>query len=227
MQKSLSKLLSLADVFSLTNALFGFLAILLLFSNLPYLAITFIFLGLLADGLDGIIARRTRKGKIGEYLEAIADMISLSVAPLALLFVTYSPQSESNLWLHGTFGIILCCSFLCSVLRLSSFSFLKEDHVFVGLPTSVSALFIILFTYLHLDLLYVLPFVLILSLAMVSPLRYPKLGMKIDGAAAVLILLVLIFGTTYNNIAPLLLFVAIILYSLFGPFYVKLRHKKL
>ncbi len=70
MQKSMIKLLSVADVISLTNALFGFLAILMLFSSEMNLAFSFILLALLADGLDGIVARKTRKGELGEYMEA-------------------------------------------------------------------------------------------------------------------------------------------------------------
>ena len=71
------KLLSIADVVSLTNAILGFLAILMIFSNETRLAFSFILLALLADGLDGIVARKLGKSDIGEYLESMADMTSL------------------------------------------------------------------------------------------------------------------------------------------------------
>ena len=62
------KLLSPADIITVMNVVMGFLAILMVFSNQFQLAATFILLGLLADGLDGIVARRIGNGQMGEYL---------------------------------------------------------------------------------------------------------------------------------------------------------------
>ena len=71
------KLLSLADFISISNAVFGILAIIVLFIDLIdsielriHISFSLILIGLLADGLDGIIARKFGKSKIGDYLES-------------------------------------------------------------------------------------------------------------------------------------------------------------
>ena len=74
------KLLSIADGISLLNASFGFLAILSLFSGIfssdelrIRVSFSFIVLAIIADGLDGIVARKTTHGQLGEYMEAMGE----------------------------------------------------------------------------------------------------------------------------------------------------------
>lgn len=219
------KLLSVADVITLVNAVLGFLAILMVFSNQLPLAASFILLGLLADGLDGIVARRTGMGQMGEYLESIADMISLSVAPLILFYVTYYEAAVPHVPLHLLLGIVIVFSLVCSLIRLSSFSSMKEKQFFVGLPTSASAIFLVLISFLKLELLYVVPFIIIFSLAMISPIRFPKLGLKMDLVAAVFIVVTIILDSMYNNIAPWVFLIMLAMYIITGPLYLRRKMK--
>ncbi len=62
------RILSVADIITIINAVLGFLALLMIFSNQLQIAASLILLGLLTDGLDGMVARRMRKSRIGEYL---------------------------------------------------------------------------------------------------------------------------------------------------------------
>ena len=225
MQKSMIKLLSLADIITIMNAVMGFLAILMVFSNQFQLAAAFILLGLLADGVDGIVARRTGNGQMGEYLESIADMISLSVAPLVLLYKTYYDVVAPQFLLYLLLGIVLVFSLICSTIRLSSFSLLKEKQFFIGLPTSASAIFLVSISLLKLDISYILPFIVILALAMISSIRFPKTGMKIDLVTTVFIVATILLDSMYNNIAPLLLLAAIVFYIIIGPFYLRIKKK--
>jgi CDP-diacylglycerol--serine O-phosphatidyltransferase len=220
------KLLSLADIITIMNAVMGFLAILMVFSNQFQLAAAFILLGLLADGFDGIVARRIGNGQMGEYLESIADMISLSVAPLILLYKTYYDVVVAQFSLHLLLGVVLVFSLICSMIRLSSFSLLKEKRFFIGLPTSASAVFLVLSSFLKLDVWVILPFVVILALAMISSVRFPKPGLKMDFVAAVFIVATLLLDSMYNNIAPLLLLAALVSYIIIGPFYLHIKKKK-
>jgi len=224
LQKPMIRLMSVADIVTLTNAVFGFLALLMVFSNQIQLAASLILLGLIMDGLDGIVARRMGNGQIGESLEAIADMISLSVAPLALFYTTYYNAVVLQPTLHLLLGVILVFSLICSVIRLSSFSLLKDQHFFLGLPTSVSALFLVLNSFLKLEIWVVLPVVLLLSLAMISSIRFPKPGLKIDLITAVFIIVTILLNSRYYNITPLLLLAALTFYIIFGP--ILLRFKK-
>lgn len=219
LQNLMIKLLSLADVITLTNAVFGFLAIIFILSGQLHLSAVFIFLGLLADGLDGYVARHLGTGKIGEYFESLADMLSLSIAPLILLYATFQNTLTGGGWHLPFFGAVLVCSLVCSLIRLSSFSLLKNPQFFRGLPTSVSALFLITLSILKPNLVIVIPVVLVLAGAMISPVRFPKPGIKLNVITAALIIAVILFNGMYNNITMYTLLIALLLYVVLGPFY--------
>lgn len=220
------KLLSFADIITIMNAVLGFLAIIMAFSNQFQLAASFILLGLLADGLDGIVARRMGNGQMGEYLESIADMVSLSIAPLALLYKIYYGAVVPQFPLHVLLGVVLVFSLMCSMIRLSSFSLLKEKHFFIGLPTSASAVFLVLSSFLKPDILIILPFIIVLSFAMISSIHFPKPGLKMDFVAALFIIATILLDRMYNNIAAFLLLAALLSYIMVGPVYLFLKKKE-
>ena len=226
MQRSMIKLLTIADLVTLLNATLGFLAVLLVFSNEYQLAASLILLGLLADGVDGIVARRLGNGKIGESLEPLADMISLSVAPLALFYNMYYDVVVGQPTAHLFLGGVLVFSLLCSLVRLSSFSLLKEKQFFVGLPTSASAMFVVLTSFLGMELWYPLVVIIVLSVLMVSSVRFPKLGVKANVITGAFIIATILLDSMYYNIAPLLLLVALLVYIIGGPVYLSWKKRK-
>jgi phosphatidylserine synthase len=69
--------------------------------------------------------------------------------------------------------------------------------------------------------MYILPFIVVISFAMISPLRFPKTGLKINAFAAVFILVTIIFGSMYYNFAPVMLFFAVAAYSIIGSIYIR------
>jgi archaetidylserine synthase len=221
------KLLSVADLITLLNAVLGFLSLLTAFSGQLQLAASLIFLGLLADGLDGIVARRLGNGRIGEFLEPMADLISLSVAPLVLFYMVYDDVLTSQLSLHVLVGGVLVFSLLCSIIRLSSFSLLKEKSFFVGLPTSASALFLVVLVFLRPTIWYVIPVLLLLSLAMISSIRFPKPGLKVNLVTTTFIVTTIVLDGNYYSIAPLLLLGALAVYIFFGPVYLHFKKEKI
>lgn len=219
------KLLSVADVITIMNAVLGFLAILLIFSNQFQLAAAFILLGLLADGLDGIVARRIGNGQMGEFLETIADTISLSIAPLYLLYKIHYDVIISQPSLHIVLVVVFLVSLICSMLRLSSFSAFKEKRIFIGLPTSANAIFLVLSSFLKIDLWYIIPFIVLFAWLMISPIRFPKHGLKSDMVAAAFIVSTILLNFLYTDIAPLLLLLGLSLYVIVGPLYLFLKKK--
>ncbi len=222
MQKSIIKLLSIADFVSLTNAIFGFLAILMIFLNEIRLSFYFILIALLVDGLDGIVARKTRKGELGEYMEAMADMISLGIAPSFFVYNIYHDFVSKCVYYHSLLVVILIVFLSLSIVRLASFHIIKEKKFFVGLPASAGTIFILILSFLlEIEVMYILPCIVVISIAMVSPLRFPKIGWKIGTIAAVLILLTLIMGDIYYSVAPILLIIALAIYAIAGPIYVR------
>jgi len=226
LQKSMLRLLSIADGISLLNALFGFLAILTLFSDVfpsaemrTRLSFSFILLAMMADGLDGIVARKTRQSGLGDYLEAMGDMVSLGIAPAVFVFTIYYESISYCVYYQSYLIIVLIVFLSLSIVRLASFHIMKQNEFFVGLPASAGTIFIIILAFFEIEFLYILLVIIIVSLALVSNVRFPKPGLKINAIATALIIITLVIGKTYEGIAPLLLFVAIAAYSITGPIY--------
>ena len=227
------KLLSIADAISITNALFGFLAIIVIISNLgnseDFLiraSFSFILLALLADGLDGIVARKTKKSEIGEYLESMADMTSMVIAPAVFIYFVYLDLVSCCFYRHVylLFALILFLSF--GIIRLASFHLMKENKYFIGLPASASTIILLVITFFRVEFIYILPAVVIIGATTVSDIKFPKLRIKINLIATVLILLTLVMYDIYWGIAPSLLLIAIIIYITVGPIYLKYLTKQ-
>ena len=225
MQKSMVRLLSIADIISITNAVFGFLAILFLVSNIiePDLRLrvsfSFILLALLADGLDGIVARKLGKSDIGEYLESMADMTSLVIAPAVFIYFSYSDICISCISRHIYLLLALVLFLAFGIIRLASFHIMKKDRFYLGLPASASTLILLIISYFSVDFIYILPAVIIIGAFMASDIRFPKPGIKINAAATGLILLSIVFDKSFFGFAPILLLLAILIYSVGGAIF--------
>jgi CDP-diacylglycerol--serine O-phosphatidyltransferase len=218
------KVLSYADLITLINAIFGFLAIIMIFLEEYRISFSLILLALLADGLDGIVARKTGKGKIGDYLESMADMTSMSIAPMAFVFSTYH-QEMSNVYLYTIFLTSLIIFLICSILRLSSFHIMKNHDYFVGLPASASTIYIVLLANFEIKIIYLMLIILITSILMISNIRFTKLDVRTSIIACLLILSTIILYTDFLSIAPLLLLLLLTVYVIVGPIYIKQTKK--
>ena len=151
-----------ADLFSILNAAFGFLA---LYYNNPSL----IFLAAFADGMDGYLARKYGSGSFGKNLDTLADFISFGVAPTYFLGVFAFPY------------------LIASIYRLARFlNVSKED--FIGFPVTSSAMIVVPLFYFSKELSLLAS--VILSFFMVSSIEYRKVkDVKLLALAAALILL--------------------------------------
>jgi hypothetical protein len=91
-----------ADLLTHSNGLFGFLTILTWngelgpFRAIPneHVAAAYIGLGLVADGVDGIVARAWGSTGLGEALDAINDALTFSVAPAVFLIGSYAATGD-------------------------------------------------------------------------------------------------------------------------------------
>ena len=227
-QKSMIKLLSFADTISITNAIFGILSIIFLFSNLIdsqdlrfRISFSFILIAIVADGLDGIVARKIGKSEIGEYLEAMADTTSLVIAPAIFIYFIYSDVTSCCIYknIYLFFALILFLSF--GIIRLASFHILKNDKFFVGFPAPAGTILLLIFSYLKIDFIFILPAVIIIGAVMVSNIKFPKPGLKINSVAVLLIIFTIIIDKNYYGIAPILLFIAVSGYTIGGAIYIK------
>ena len=227
------KLLSFADIISLINSIFGFLAILFLISSLIEseelrirVSFSFILLAILADGLDGIIARKTKSSDLGEYFDSIADMTSMVIAPSIFIYVLYSKFVSCCIYNHIYLFIVLILFFSCGFIRLASFHLMKNKKYFIGFPVPASAIILLTLVYIEIKFIYILIIILFISIAMISNIRFPKPGFRVNAIAVILILLTFIMDKFYNNIAPLLLLFAMIIYTLIGPIFTRFLEKR-
>ena len=228
LEKTVVKMLTIADGISLSNALFGFFSILLISIGEIRLGVSLIFLALLIDGVDGIVARRTKIGVLGEYFEAMADITSLGLAPAFLVFTIFFNEVNyciyCQIYLIGALVVFLSSG----IIRLASFHIMKDKKKFIGLPASASTIILIVsLVFLKFDFFIILIILIILGVLMCCRIRFPKPDIKINIVAAVLILLTIIFWDYFSSIIPILLLLSIALYSIIGPIFSKKMDKNI
>jgi CDP-diacylglycerol--serine O-phosphatidyltransferase len=229
----ITRLISIADIFTLINALLGFTAILMALEGRIDYAVYCILVGILCDGLDGMVARRfSRKWYLGDYLDVMADTTSFCVAPSVVVFVSTRVWMEATWGAYGVAILYAACgaTVVCGMLRLARFCYMSGGHStnFIGLPSPGSALVLSLLALQALLSTTPLPPWLKIAAAfllaglMVSDLRYPKVRgvyAYVSGAAIFLVMLTERFDTT-RLFSEFLLDVALLLalaYVVLGP----------
>ena len=224
------KLISIADLISMINVGFGFLSIFVLLSGNSlfgemrfHIAFSFILLALLADGLDGIVARKIRTGPLGEYIESMADMISMGIAPLVFIFCSFQMQIIGDFSLVIVIAGIFLFYLFCCVIRLASFYLLKNDGYFIGLPASAATIILVVLVSIHVSLLVIIISVIILSIFLLSSIPFPKPKKIMNVVAAVLIIVAIIIGDQFNFLFFYLLLFGILLYTIGGSIAIYLK----
>jgi CDP-diacylglycerol--serine O-phosphatidyltransferase len=169
----------LPNLFTAASIFTGFYAISLALTHEFTIAAWFIFLALIFDGLDGRVARMTNTAShFGVEFDSLADIVAFGVAPAFILYL-YTGES------YGRIGIVVSALFIIfGAVRLARFNVTTsriEPSVFIGLPIPTAAIMISIAVlvlerypmYHHLSFL-ILPFTVILSVLMVSNIRYPS-----------------------------------------------------
>lgn len=136
----------LPNLITLTNALSGCVMLLCLFTKqyalLPYL----LAWSLLADFLDGLVARvLSAHSEVGKQLDSLADVISFGVVPATAFFVLLNQavgQGELDLTAAASYwpllGFVLAGA---AALRLARFNVdSRQSESFIGLNTPAATL---------------------------------------------------------------------------------------
>ncbi|MCH8216999.1 MAG: CDP-diacylglycerol--serine O-phosphatidyltransferase [Planctomycetes bacterium] len=196
--KSITVLPSLVTIL---NGTFGFAAI--VFASMPAAAgeltspfiataAYLIFCGMLADMLDGQLARMSQNtSSFGGQLDSLCDIITFGVAPAFLMLKVVTHKLDdvnlANESLISRFVWLAALTYVsCAMIRLARFNVENEeasaDHkTFVGLPSPSAAGVIASLVLLQEKMLpgskwvpYLLPFMAIaVAFLMVSRIRYP------------------------------------------------------
>ncbi len=206
-QTGIIRLIRLPDLITILNILFGFTAILRVLDDDVNGAIILILAAALADGMDGAVARRIEFGVFGEQLDSFADAISFGTAPAVIYYAVASSDH------HAIVCAFSAAYLICGILRLVRFSIL-DDPEFRGLPITAAGTFAVLLIYL-VDSPYLVTGVFaLLSVLMISNIRYSKVRSLtiLVPLAAIFVLAIVAHFTGFHNWFAWILFILIGIY---------------
>lgn len=192
-----------------------------------------ILFAMIADSLDGRIARMTNTSTdFGKEYDSLCDMVAFGIASSIVVYAFSLHFLSEYRWLGGKLGGVLAMTYAtCAALRLARFNVLAaisgSSKDFFGLPSPAAAALVVFFVWTSVRsgwsgedvLLPASVITLGAALLMVSSVRYnsfKKLNlsgrMRFVPFAAVIGVLALV---TINP--PLILFLGFLAYALSGP----------
>ena len=191
----------LPNFFTALSIFFGVMSIIASSQGNFEKAFIYIILSLIADGLDGRVARLTNTtSKFGVEFDSLADIVAFGVAPAMMLFFAIGKD-------YGKFGALVSGLFVVfGAIRLARFNVTTGDpRYFIGLPIPTAA--VVLSSWVMLDVKYngnfdvlILIGALFLAFLMVSNFRYPsfkKINFDKNVAIKVLIFIIIIASLIY------------------------------
>ncbi len=146
---SIPKLLKLKDYVTLTGTTLGIIAILCAIQGDRFFLSVGWFLIVLTcvtDVFDGYIARKTGTvNEIGKELDSLNDSLTFGIAPAILAYQSYQTGTAYDVLL-----ILGCiCFSLGAILRLARYNISTDLPGYTGVPTPLSAMFMIVFFYFN------------------------------------------------------------------------------
>ncbi|HHX71062.1 MAG: CDP-alcohol phosphatidyltransferase family protein [Miniphocaeibacter sp.] len=176
----------LPNTLTTINLTMGILAIFLLIGdftvNTRRISCLLIFVGMVADALDGKVARALGvDSEMGKQLDSFADSITFGLAPMIILY------SFKELQTHNVLFLAIIIYPLAGVYRLARYNLGDFSDFFLGLPItaagSIVALYCLLLSFsINIFGNELAPFtaliIFILSGLMVSTVSVPRLGTK-------------------------------------------------
>jgi len=193
----------LPNFFTALSAFFGVMSVIASSQGRFEKAFIYIVLSLIADGLDGRVARLTNTtSKFGVEFDSLADLVAFGVAPAMMLFFAIGQN-------YGRVGALISGLFVVfGAIRLARFNVTTgeiDPRYFIGLPIPTAA--VVLSSWIMLDLKYqgglnllILIGALFLAFLMVSNFRYPsfkKIDFKKNIAIKILILIIIVASFIY------------------------------
>ena len=186
-------------------------------------AFIYIVLSLIADGLDGRVARLTNTtSKFGVEFDSLADLVAFGVAPAMMLFFSAGEN-------YGRFGALVSGLFVVfGAIRLARFNVTTgelDPRYFIGLPIPTAA--VVLGSWIMLDIKYnghlnilILLGALFLAFLMVSNFRYPSFKkLDLNKAVAIKALVLIILGASLIYLYPVEgISIVLSIYTFYGLF---------
>jgi CDP-diacylglycerol---serine O-phosphatidyltransferase len=215
----------LPNLFTTASLFAGFYSIIASVQEKYFVAAVAILVSLVFDGLDGRIARFTNTtSKFGAEYDSLADLIAFGVAPSLLAYI-WAMSSDGKIgWLAGFLFVA------CGALRLARYNIqigIIESKVFNGLPIPAAAC-VIATTVIFFDFIgiegkyhnsYLTYFVILLSLLMVSSIKYYSFkNMKLYARMPFALFLIVVGILLFIYYKPeIMAFVIMVGYATSGP----------
>ena len=218
---NMKSFMALSDIISLLNMASGFLAIIFSINQELNIAAILMIIAIMFDSADGWVARKINRQDelgFGKNIDSLSDIVSFGVAPAIFLYSCINTTP-------GIFQIIVVLVSLlivvCGVLRLTRYNVIAgkiDTQDFIGFPIPGISLIMASFYLSGLFNPYVaLILAIIVSLIMISNIRYPKFdNMPLIAISCVLILLLILQVniSIYNINIPATLLLLFCLYYL-------------
>jgi len=161
------RLIKFADVFTLTNVIFGIISILFAIKGWYSTASLMLVLAVVSDYFDGKVAKiMGQQNEFGKELDSLADTVSFGVAPAIFGFAL----------IQTPLAIISFTVFLfCGILRLARYNIMDLKGSFQGMPITLNGVIIPLAYFVDVPIKFYPYIYLVLGILMVSSLRIKKL----------------------------------------------------
>lgn len=172
MSENILRMIKLPDLVTVVNALLGFTAILMVVYGNISSAAALVVLAAVADGVDGILARKIEHSAFGINLDSLADLISFGVAPA---MIGYLLMKDVNPYVASALS---AAYLVCGTLRLARFNVSAKADVFLGLPITACGIWIALLVMARAHTWVLTGSFVILPILMVSDIGYSKIRDK-------------------------------------------------
>jgi CDP-diacylglycerol--serine O-phosphatidyltransferase len=240
----------LPNLFTTATLFGGFYAIVMAMNGHFETACVGILVAMIADGLDGRIARLTGTATdFGKEYDSLCDMVAFGVAPAIVVYAFSLRYFADYPWFGGKVGWVIAFTYCaCAALRLARFNVLaaiaSSNKDFYGVPSPTAAGVVTFFVWSCVDdsrslfvwiaghapfagqdvLIVAAPLTLFTALSMVTSIRYNSFK-KLDGGPVRFLSFAAIVGVILLATLdpPRVLFLAAFGYVLSGPIAALLR----
>jgi len=217
-----------ADAMTLLNAVIGVVALVAAVLGEVSAVAQLILLAAVADGLDGVIARRYGSTEVGPILDSMADIVSFGTAPAIFVFVaareavreggqTLSDAPE----LAAVAGAVTAGFVVLSLVRTALYTvYVGETERRPGIQnTLASSILAVAYLAGLTNLPALLGATAVLSVLMVAPVPYPKLFDRDAIVLGVLQMAAILFPAVLGRLFPRTLLVFALAYLTLAPRY--------
>lgn len=220
----LAERLGPADVVTLANAIVGVAAMAAALTGRLDLVARLLLLAAVADGLDGILARRYGGTEVGPTLDAMADVVSFGAAPavfvLAVARAGLSPLAADPVGYvvaGAVAALLVCLSLLRSALYTVHYPAATRRP---GIQNTLLASILAAAYLSGLTAPYALVAIAgLLSVLQVAPISYPKLLARDALAMGVVQFAAILAPRMANRALPRGLLVAALAYMVLAPWF--------